>query len=51
MCREWTIRATLPFVGPGVANTFASAMDMVKMMSFWTFDDVFEEGGRGANSI
>ena len=34
-----------PFVGPGVANSIRECDGNVKMMSFWTFDDVFEEGG------
>ena len=34
-----------PFVGPGVANTICECDGHVTMMSFWTFDDVFEEGG------
>lgn len=33
------------FVGPGVANTIRECGGHVTMMSFWTFDDVFEEGG------
>jgi xylan 1,4-beta-xylosidase len=34
-----------PFVGPGVANTIRECDGHVNLMSFWTFDDVFEEGG------
>jgi xylan 1,4-beta-xylosidase len=34
-----------PFVGPALANTIRECDGHVKMMSFWTFDDVFEEGG------
>jgi xylan 1,4-beta-xylosidase len=47
---EWNVegrddsRDTI-FVGPGVANTIRECDGHVTMMSFWTFDDVFEEGG------
>ena len=47
---EWNVqgqdqsRDTL-FVGPGVANTIRQCDGHVTMMSFWTFSDVFEEGG------
>jgi xylan 1,4-beta-xylosidase len=47
---EWNVqgmdesRDTI-FVGPGVANTVRQCDGMVDMMSFWTFSDVFEEGG------
>jgi xylan 1,4-beta-xylosidase len=33
------------FVGPAVANTIRECDGLANMMSFWTFDDVFEEGG------
>jgi xylan 1,4-beta-xylosidase len=33
------------FVGTGLANTIRECDGMVDMMSFWTFSDVFEEGG------
>ncbi|MBV8570078.1 MAG: glycosyl hydrolase family 39 [Acidobacteriaceae bacterium] len=33
------------YVGPAVANTIRECDGMVDMMSFWTFSDVFEEGG------
>jgi xylan 1,4-beta-xylosidase len=33
------------FVGPALANTIRQCDGMVDMMSFWTFSDVFEEGG------
>ena len=33
------------FVGPALANTVRECDGMVTMMSFWTFSDVFEEGG------
>ncbi|HEX4037515.1 MAG TPA: glycosyl hydrolase family 39 [Acidobacteriaceae bacterium] len=47
---EWNVqglddsRDTI-FVGPGVANTIRQCDGHVTMMSFWTFSDVFEEGG------
>jgi xylan 1,4-beta-xylosidase len=47
---EWNVQGQddsrdTPFVGPGVANTIRECDGNVAMMSFWTFDDVFEEGG------
>ncbi len=33
------------FVGPRVANTIRQCDGLVNMLSFWTFSDVFEEGG------
>ncbi len=33
------------FVGPALANTIRECDGMVDMLSFWTFSDVFEEGG------
>lgn len=33
------------FVGPALANTIRACDGSVDMMSFWTFSDVFEEGG------
>ena len=33
------------FVGPALANTIRECDGMVEEMSFWTFSDVFEEGG------
>ena len=47
---EWNVqgmkesRDTI-FVGPGVANTVRHCDGLSEMMSFWTFSDVFEEGG------
>lgn len=47
---EWNVqgergsRDTL-FVGPGLANTVRECDGLADMMSFWTFSDVFEEGG------
>jgi len=47
---EWNVQGNhesrdTPFVGPGVANTIRQCDGLVNMMSFWTFSDVFEEGG------
>lgn len=47
---EWNVQGMnesrdTPFVGPGVANTVRQCDGLVNMMSFWTFSDVFEEGG------
>ena len=33
------------YVGPAVANTVRECDGMVDLLSFWTFSDVFEEGG------
>ena len=50
MWTEWNVqgmnesRDTL-FVGPGLANTIRQCDGSVNMMSYWTFSDVFEEGG------
>jgi xylan 1,4-beta-xylosidase len=47
---EWNVqgmddsRDTI-FVGPAVANTIRECDGKVTEMSFWTFSDVFEEGG------
>lgn len=47
---EWNVqgmslsRDTI-FVGPGLANTIRQCDGLVDQMSFWTFSDVFEEGG------
>ncbi|HEY1803920.1 MAG TPA: glycosyl hydrolase family 39 [Terracidiphilus sp.] len=47
---EWNVqgmnesRDTI-FVGPALANTIRECDGMVNMLSFWTFSDVFEEGG------
>ena len=49
---EWNVqgernsRDTI-FVGPGLANTVRECDGLVQGMSFWTFSDVFEEGGPG----
>jgi xylan 1,4-beta-xylosidase len=47
---EWNVQGRnesrdTTFVGPGLANTIRECDGHVTMMSFWTFDDVFEEGG------
>ena len=47
---EWNVQGEnqsrdTPFVGAGVANTIRECDGMVNEMSFWTFSDVFEEGG------
>jgi len=47
---EWSVqgmneaRDTI-FVGPALANTVRQCDGLVNMLSFWTFSDVFEEGG------
>ena len=47
---EWNVPGMLEardtsFVGPALANTIRACDGMVEMLSFWTFSDVFEEGG------
>jgi xylan 1,4-beta-xylosidase len=47
---EWNVQGMnesrdTPFVGPALANTIRECDGHVNLMSFWTFDDVFEEGG------
>jgi xylan 1,4-beta-xylosidase len=47
---EWNVQGQsesrdTTFVGPGLANTIRQCDGRVQQMSFWTFDDVFEEGG------
>lgn len=47
---EWNVPGTMQardttYVGPALANTVRECDAMVDMMSFWTFSDVFEEGG------
>ena len=34
-----------PYMGPWLATTIAHCDGLVQMMSYWTFSDVFEEGG------
>lgn len=47
---EWNVqgqsgvRDTI-FVGPALANTVRQCDGLTNMLSFWTFSDVFEEGG------
>ena len=47
---EWNVQGQsqardTTFVGPAVANTIRQCDGKVQMLSFWTFSDVFEEGG------
>lgn len=47
---EWNVQGQsesrdTTFVGPALANTIRQCDGKVDMMSFWTFSDVFEEGG------
>ena len=47
---EWNVQGMkesrdTTFVGPAVANTIRQCDGLSEMMSFWTFSDVFEEGG------
>ncbi len=47
---EWNVQGEhrsrdTPFVGPALANTIRACDGEVEMLSFWTFSDVFEEGG------
>jgi xylan 1,4-beta-xylosidase len=47
---EWNVQGMngsrdTTFVGPALANTVRQCDGLVDMMSFWTFSDVFEEGG------
>jgi xylan 1,4-beta-xylosidase len=47
---EWNVQGQdesrdTTFVGPALANTIRQCDGEVTMMSFWTFSDVFEEGG------
>jgi xylan 1,4-beta-xylosidase len=47
---EWNVQGMdesrdTTFVGPAVANTVRACDGHVTFMSFWTFSDVFEEGG------
>ncbi len=47
---EWNVQGNhesrdTTFVGPGLANTVRQCDGKVQEMSFWTFSDVFEEGG------
>ena len=47
---EWNVQGDhesrdTTFVGPALANTVRACDGNVDMLSFWTFSDVFEEGG------
>jgi len=47
---EWNIQGMMGardtiFAGPALANTVSQCDRLASMMSFWTFSDVFEEGG------
>jgi xylan 1,4-beta-xylosidase len=47
---EWNVQGMnesrdTVFVGPALANTIRQCDGKVQMLSFWTFSDVFEEGG------
>jgi xylan 1,4-beta-xylosidase len=47
---EWNVQGMnesrdTTFVGPALANTIRQCDGTVEMLSFWTFSDVFEEGG------
>jgi xylan 1,4-beta-xylosidase len=47
---EWNVPGHMEsrdttYVGPALANTIRECDGFVDMMSFWTFSDVFEEGG------
>ena len=47
---EWNVEGMkesrdTTFVGPALANTIRQCDGLVDMLSFWTFSDVFEEGG------
>jgi xylan 1,4-beta-xylosidase len=47
---EWNVPGQLEsrdtiYVGPALANTIRECVGQVDMLSFWTFSDVFEEGG------
>ncbi|MGA7341896.1 MAG: glycosyl hydrolase family 39 [Terracidiphilus sp.] len=47
---EWNVQGMMDardtiFAGPALANTVRQCDGLVTMLSFWTFSDVFEEGG------
>jgi xylan 1,4-beta-xylosidase len=47
---EWNVQGMMEsrdtiFVGPALANTVRECDGVVDILSFWTFSDVFEEGG------
>ena len=43
--------ATRTYVAPALAYDIAQCDGLVDMMSYWTFDDVFEEGGVPGRSL
>lgn len=50
---EWNVAGKMEsrdttFVGPALANTVRECDGSLEMLSFWTFSDVFEEGGPSA---
>jgi xylan 1,4-beta-xylosidase len=50
MWTEWNVQGMnesrdTTFVGPALANTIRQCDGLVDLLSFWTFSDVFEEGG------
>ena len=50
MWTEWNVPGAnavrdTDYVGPAVADDIRQCAGLVSMMSFWTFDDVFEENG------
>jgi xylan 1,4-beta-xylosidase len=54
MWTEWNVPSFGPlnardtiYVGPALADDIAQCDGLVNMLSFWTFDDVFEEDGPG----
>jgi len=47
---EWNVQGMMNardtiFVGPALANTIRECDGLISILSFWTFSDVFEEGG------
>ena len=53
---EWNVRGDLElrdtnYVAPALAYDIVQCDGLVDMMSYWTFDDVFEEGGVPADSF
>ena len=53
---EWNVPGMMQardtiYVGPALANTVRECDGHVDMLSFWTFSDVFEEGGPSTGSF
>ncbi len=53
---EWNVQGMMDardtiFVGPALANTVRQCDGLADMMSFWTFSDVFEEGGPDPEAV